>query len=258
MGDSYGKKYYYSRKAKGLCTQCGKPVEDGKATCIECRKKKSERRQKNADKTNKYRRDYTAKKKAEGLCIYCGTNKAREGKVSCQECADKQNAKKRETYKRMQEMGLCECGAKLIGQEKTCPMCKAKKANATARWLDKMTEEEKIKHKQEMRETSKARRDRWREEHRCITCGRKISDEDTHKTCPLCREIARNKAHLRYKPKRKEIGTCAFCNNPVYKDSRVCEKHYKIACERAEHARQFNHTWRAANDMLFAKKKVEE
>lgn len=250
-------KFYYDRKAKGLCTQCGKPVTDGMTTCKECRLKKSERRSKD-DKTREYRRNYTAKKKAEGLCIYCGTRKAREGKVACEECGKKQAEKAKETRKRLHEMGLCECGEKLIGQEKTCPVCKARKADATAKWLERMNNEQYEQHLQNMRTNGKARRDRWREEHRCITCGHKIPDEDTHKTCPLCREKARNKAHLRYKPVKKEFGICARCDKKVYKNSKLCKEHYDIACAQAEYARQFNHAWRAANEILFAKKKAEE
>jgi predicted nucleic acid-binding Zn ribbon protein len=254
----YAKKKRFERREQGLCTVCGKPLEEENVrVCKECRTERSKQRAKNSESLNAYRRNKTKEYKERGLCVYCGTRKAREGKVACEECAEKMNAKNRENYRRMQKMGMCACGNRLFGQEKTCPECLARKSSNTIKWYNNLSEEEKTERYERQKIKGKERRERYKTEHKCTICGRKILEGDNHVTCFVCREKASERRQR--KPKKiKPYGTCRFCDKPVFEDHKVCEEHYRIGCEKVAYARQFNKAWEGYNKILFTKKKVEE
>lgn len=78
------RKRYAERKAQGICTRCGKrKAQPLKAKCGICQAKE------NARNTNKTYYDRISK----GLCALCGHPS--DGKVYCESCREKTNAKRR-------------------------------------------------------------------------------------------------------------------------------------------------------------------
>lgn len=90
---AYNKKVYYTRKEAGLCTNCGKPVEDGYSMCLACR----EHRRGYQNHNNYYTRE---RRKKLGLCIICGKNPARERKTMCVYCSNRYAERSLEYYYR--------------------------------------------------------------------------------------------------------------------------------------------------------------
>ena len=66
---------------------------------------------------------------------------------------------------------------------------------------------------EQIRQSSQKRRDRWREEGRCHSCGRELTD-DRFVTCEVCRNVRGMRRSRNMKAKReawKAEGKCAEC-----------------------------------------------
>lgn len=130
---------YEARKAKGLCTLCGKisPDEPGRVTCTGCRKKiqgygrpyRQRRRdarlcthcgevplpgRKMCAACLAYAKGRYQRRKQKGLCVLCGSQPARAGKSSCAACTPKAALRIRSWIRRckievMQAYGGCFC-----------------------------------------------------------------------------------------------------------------------------------------------------
>lgn len=83
--NEYHRKIYAERKAKGICTRCGKRASlPGKGLCGICRDRHN-RHQAKARNTDGIPR---SERVAYGLCYFCGSELDRKGR-SCTKCAEK-------------------------------------------------------------------------------------------------------------------------------------------------------------------------
>lgn len=79
--------------------------------------------------------------------------------------------------------------------------------------------------------------------------------------CPECRAKSVNNSlknrekdeYNVYQRNWSKIGLCYFCDNPVKKGYKVCEKHYQMNIEKAEKGRQTQ----AAQDYMKSVKKIQ-
>lgn len=168
------------------------------------------------------------RRKAAHLCEDCGKPLDRDG-AFCNACLEKHRKYYRDRKDALLARGVCPiCGKyKLYGDEKTCPECRAKNTEATAR----------------CRNNHKMRYNKYMSQYRqqmtvdratkgiCTRCG-KPKDDDGFKMCPRCRQKSRKKWHrLNDKPvkqnERYKIGRCRFCDQPVKEGYKVCEYHYQ-------------------------------
>lgn len=86
----WGRAIRQERKAKGLCSQCGKnKVKPGRVTCPECIKKNKARREKLKEE-----------RIAKGLCTKCGKKKAAPGDTECKACRAKEKVVNRRNWEK--------------------------------------------------------------------------------------------------------------------------------------------------------------
>lgn len=123
---------YHKRKELGLCPHCGKPRDGETLSCSKCK-----------NYNNTYLKETYDYFKSKGICVYCKTQKARQGKISCLECAGKQaerraikprvyteeqkekaKARERALYAQRRANGLCtECGKPVYKNPYTTMYC---------------------------------------------------------------------------------------------------------------------------------------
>ena len=130
------------RRAKGLCTVCGGPLDDERyATCGKCRKKHHKRRGK-ADAIS--RKIWYDKQREEGRCVSCG-GWAVPGRARCRACQDRNNRwhkrydptgeKKREERRKLIEEGRCiDCRRPTQDVRKRCDRCVAMRRESTRKY----------------------------------------------------------------------------------------------------------------------------
>lgn len=75
---SSAKRYYDKRKKHGLCIHCPQLAEPGRVRCADCK-----------EITKDYSAGMRDIRKMKNLCADCGKRPSRDGRVSCQECADR-------------------------------------------------------------------------------------------------------------------------------------------------------------------------
>ena len=209
------------RVEKGLCRECGNPIDDKSyKTCTNCRLKQ-----------RKYRKEMKELKESLGRCNVCGIVPVFDGEKRCPECRNKlknikhkylsdidveeyrkkQVSRQNDLRKKYRSIGLCSCGRKLQDGYKTCNICRIK--------------------------------ERERRQKRMIKNGRMSFEERKEKTtkgiCWLCNEKVKQGL------------------NNKFENYKVCEKHYKMLCDsssmvnRSDNA---NHPWRKDNKIIFNKK----
>ncbi len=175
-----------------------------------------------------YKKQWIRNRKSNKLCIGCGKSLDRDG-VYCIACREKINKATKETRAWYQSNGICpRCGkVSLMGDEKNCPECRAKFANAATRAREKNRDEWNERQKIIQRNIYSKRKDQGV----CTRCGKRKADS-RHKTCEMCRAKLREYKRIKYgtgsRFERVEHGLCYFCGNPVKKGYKVCEKHYQI------------------------------
>lgn len=122
------------------------------------------------------------------LCTQCGKEKAREGKTTCYECAEKDSMRQRnydkerksQYNKRKKELcdafGICTtCMKREKYKGKQCIECYLKRRR---------------KYKEQVLESNKIPREMWGELNLCAICGKPV--EPNYKLCSTHLEIARN------------------------------------------------------------------
>lgn len=157
------------------------------------------------------------KLKEEGICVFCKKNPVESGYASCKACREK--AKQRQQARRewLKEKGFCpNCGSeKLIGDEKVCLGCAAKKYESNRRYKKSYDSEK-----------AKLRRLKRIEQHICTQCG--IRKAESKKTmCRIClnkKNIYRQK-HMTDIPRseRASYGRCYCCGEYIV-DGKLCDK----------------------------------
>lgn len=142
------------RAAKGLCTECGKPLDREGKLCTACKNK--------AYENQKKRYEFY---KSNGICPVCGVNDIFAHESACPECKAKRQTRSennRERHRQYQNAlraeriknGLCAmCGKPTVDGKYRCPECT-----------------EKLK-KYERQRPKKYAKENWSADGRCAVCG---------------------------------------------------------------------------------------
>ena len=201
--------------------------------------------------TNKYKKALIERRKSNGLCIDCGNPLDREG-LRCKKCCEKRSKWEREHRQWYLSHKICpRCGKNdLMGDETICPECRAKEVNNTLK--NRKTDEYNVY----QRNWSKSTYQKRKESGICTRCGKRKATQGLT-TCAMCRardnETRRIRKGFSDRSDRSKIGLCYFCDNPVKKGYKVCEKHYQMNIEKAEKGRQTQ----AAQDCMKSVKKIQ-
>ena len=201
--------------------------------------------------TNKYKKALIERRKSNGLCIDCGNPLDREG-LRCKKCCEKRSKWEREHRQWYLSHKICpRCGKNdLMGDETICPECRAKEVNNTLK--NRKTDEYNVY----QRNWSKSTYQKRKESGICTRCGKRKATQGLT-TCAMCRardnETRRIRKGFSDRSDRSKIGLCYFCDNPVKKGYKVCEKHYQMNIEKAEKGRQTQ----AAQDYMKSVKKIQ-
>ena len=201
--------------------------------------------------TNKYKKALIERRKSNGLCIDCGNPLDREG-LRCKKCCEKRSKWEREHRQWYLSHKICpRCGKNdLMGDETICPECRAKSVN------NSLKNREKDEYNVYQRNWSKSTYQKRKESSICTRCGKRKATQGLT-TCAMCRardnETRRIRKGFSDRSDRSKIGLCYFCDNPVKKGYKVCEKHYQMNIEKAEKGRQTQ----AAQDYMKSVKKIQ-
>ena len=201
--------------------------------------------------TNKYKKALIERRKSNGLCIDCGSPLDREG-LRCKKCCEKRSKWEREHRQWYLSHKICpRCGKNdLMGDETICPECRAKSVN------NSLKNREKDEYNVYQRNWSKSTYQKRKESGICTRCGKRKATQGLT-TCAMCRardnETRRIRKGFSDRSDRSKIGLCYFCDNPVKKGYKVCEKHYQMNIEKAEKGRQTQ----AAQDYMKSVKKIQ-
>lgn len=201
--------------------------------------------------TNKYKKALIERRKSNGLCIDCGNPLDREG-LRCKKCCEKRSKWEREHRQWYLSHKICpRCGKNdLMGDETICPECRAKSVN------NSLKNQEKDEYNVYQRNWSKSTYQKRKESGICTRCGKRKATQGLT-TCAMCRardnETRRIRKGFSDRSDRSKIGLCYFCDNPVKKGYKVCEKHYQMNIEKAEKGRQTQ----AAQDYMKSVKKIQ-
>lgn len=201
--------------------------------------------------TNKYQKALVERRKSNGLCIDCGNPLDREG-LRCKKCCEKRSKWEREHRQWYLSHKICpRCGKNdLMGDETICPECRAKSVN------NSLKNREKDEYNVYQRNWSKSTYQKRKESGICTRCGKRKATQGLT-TCAMCRardnETRRIRKGFSDRSDRSKIGLCYFCDNPVKKGYKVCEKHYQMNIEKAEKGRQTQ----AAQDYMKSVKKIQ-
>lgn len=169
------------------------------------------------------------RRKEAGLCVECGKPLNGE-KLKCRDCRERINANRKELAHWYQDNGICpECRHNnLMGDERVCPECSAKRYSQRIARYNANPEEFKARDRLEQKKI----RTRRAEKGLCVKCG-KVKADSKYKTCTKCRIKAKNAKRNKQKDCKVELkrewvanGKCWFCGEPVYNHSKLCKEHY--------------------------------
>lgn len=144
---------YKARKEAGICVRCGKAkAVPGHVLCWQCKVYMQDKNiRRTLTETEEQRKERLAKSaeccrnrherlKAAGLCVTCGKRPAEPGRIRCEACQKRANAKARERriqrgeYKGYAELGLCRiCGKQVVDGYSYCPEHLKKAQESAAR-----------------------------------------------------------------------------------------------------------------------------
>lgn len=201
--------------------------------------------------TSEYQKQWKESRKLRGLCVNCGKPLDRDG-IRCKQCREKLNKYERENRQWYLSHKICPRCKKndLMGNETICPECRAKSVN------NSLKNREKDEYNVYQRNWSKSTYQKRKESGICTRCGKRKATQGLT-TCAMCRardnETRRIRKGFSDRSDRSKIGLCYFCDNPVKKGYKVCEKHYQMNIEKAEKGRQT----RAAQDYIKSVKKIQ-
>lgn len=203
------------------------------------------------ERRKRRQRAYYARRRAEGKCVRCGKQDERtqSGLVYCAECVENrkprkpkkrtaerreiENKDKREWRQMAKDKGICvSCGAKdkyTVAGKAHCIYCSTK-INARLR-------QRRIENGDLLREQAKARRDKWREQGRCSSCGGR-KEEPRYNMCIDCRmrhklsKMRRENKNGTKQLPRGQDGRCWQCNKAMaMPGKRVCADCYALKIE---------------------------
>lgn len=185
---------------------------------------------------NEYVKQWKESRKSKGLCVGCGSPIDRDG-AYCTKCRDKINKVTQQRRRWYLEHGICpRCGRNdLMGDETICPECRAKDTN------NALTKRNRSQYNMYHNEWSRITYQNRKKQGICTRCGKRKATEGMT-TCTLCRaknnETRRIRNGTSDRSERTKNGICYFCDNPVKKGYKVCEKHYQMNVENAAKGRK--------------------
>ena len=170
----------------------------------------------------KYYADRYAYRKSHGICVRCGRKKAASGITMCLDCRDIVNL------------------------------------HAMQR-RDRMPEEKREKERRRVVESIMRSRRRREAQGLCVTCGKKMPEGSTRKSCPSCLAKGRRWQNAKYARTRKKIrenkpGICRFCDEPVLPGKKVCQIHYERFTKGRDKRNNDNHPWRDQEKISYAER----
>lgn len=141
------------------------------------------------------------KRKEAGLCVECGKPLNGE-KLKCRDCRERINANRKELAHWYQDNGICpKCRHNnLMGDERVCPECSAKRYSQRISRYNANPEEFKARDRLEQKKI----RTRRAEKGMCVKCG-KVKADGKYKTCTKCRIKARNAKRNKQKDCKVEL-----------------------------------------------------
>lgn len=199
-----------------------------------------------------------ARRKSKNLCVKCGKRPPREGRVLCKECADKDNARRKEDVKWYKERHICyKCGKERVyGDEKICPECLVKAYISNKKSREKIYGSD---HNFYVVNIAKLK-----EQGLCRSCQtRKVAEGHTY--CPEC--LAKQNARSKKRRERERLnkvgidrserpsyGLCYTCGQPLDDpEKRLCAE----CCRKAGHKfdghrnKNRNKAWQQSNQLVF-------
>ena len=207
--------------------------------------------------------------KSAGLCVLCGKKPAENGKTRCKECKQRQSENQKAIRKYRADRGKCIlCGEEALFGKKMCVMCRGDRRDYSRKYYaahkDEITEEQR----QKRCEDSRKRRERYKLEHRCITCGKPLPERYTKVRCSICN--AKNTKRTEQYHRAKGVTPmelsgnghyCAVCLKPVeIQGNKLCERCYannlksiKEANKKADRS-----YFRGLNKVFWEEKKKKE
>lgn len=206
---------------------------------------------------NKYQDALFRRRKEQGLCKMCGEPLDREG-TFCKKCCEKINKQNRETRAFYIEIGVCPMCRKnsLIGTEKLCKECAAKKAETAAKCRDKNRELYNKNHREYRKVIYRERKDAGI----CVRCGKRKAREGKA-MCPICAKKDAEYHRTRYantkhnvdvpRSERPDHGLCYICGAPI-ESGKICETCRKRLIKNLQKSKGNNY-WRRDNKVAFAK-----
>ncbi len=167
---------------------------------------------------------------AEGLCTKCGKPNDTNTRM-CSTCREIINRQAGECRAYKKNRGICQdCGAEIFPGETYCRVCMNRRND--------MNRKRYQKDPNRMIEAQKRRKERYKEEGRCIYCGNPLSDADKSSGLSSCLEcrLKMKKYKLEHRT-IKPIGICRYCDKPAVPGKCFCPEHLQTVRERAENAR---------------------
>lgn len=169
----------------------------------------------------------------QGKCGQCGKKNDRENLRLCSECGAKDVKTQIATKKFLLQMGICPVckRERILGDEKSCPECRAKGAEYKAQ----IREENREEYNEYMKNYHKQMYEKRKQQGLCTRCGKPLNDK-RYTTCGKCRQKntkLRNVSYTDPRKKRVEQGLCYWCGKPQKQGYKVCEEHYQMNVEKA-------------------------
>ena len=180
------------------------------------------------------RKERTAYRNANGLCVTCGKPLDRKGS-KCTVCVKKNSDASRRLREWYISHGICpKCkDAPLMGDERSCPECRAKESERLRKYRHYKPEYRK-RHYEKNKSLGL-----------CVRCGRKVIPG--HVMCPVCSGTQRKSSDLLIGERtyRALHGICYRCGkNPCIDGKKLCTDCYDASLRNLRKARA------AQRDML--------
>lgn len=164
------------------------------------------------------------KLKNAGLCVRCGKTRDRDG-AYCSACCKKHTDENKTAKKWYAENHVCPSCRKesLYGDEKQCLACQQKHNNFQEIYRQKNRLELNKRHADGARRIYAERK----AQGLCPRCG-KIRPQFGFITCGLCQKKDNSTLRSKYVPHPiiPVEGKCRYCDNPVYRNYKVCQEHF--------------------------------
>jgi len=189
-----------------------------------------------------------------GVCKRCGGVLDTDGK-NCSKCRELMNRQSKERREYYLSNGICPyCGSeKLFGSERSCPECRAKRANTLERSRNRQWNKVLVQSASSHRKKYHERK----EQGLCVRCGKRqfVSGRTL---CTIC--ICKRKRYEQENRERKGIiiprnervanGLCYTCGNPLDRDGRICVSCSDRMTRNLPEKRGGNDYWRQQNKMV--------